>query len=105
MQFVIYDEGGAVNVTNSNNEIVFSNAAGPSNDTYIVNGETNACIQGGDNESEFFSSYFEGMRTQPQIHLTWGKFNYRQRKPGERMLPSGDEVPSPYGFPVEFRIR
>lgn len=86
-------------------EIVASWVQGNTNipGALTLQSEMVSAVQGGDSESEPYGGH--GMRNGPvnAIDRTWGLLNYWKRKPGDRMLPSGDITPSPYEFPVEFR--
>ncbi|MCJ7483696.1 MAG: hypothetical protein MUO31_12120 [Thermodesulfovibrionales bacterium] len=59
-----------------------------------LRGEGVESIQGGDNESDLgtSASVFAGRNITP-LDLKWGKFNYRLRKPGERIyIVSGNDA-------------
>ncbi|MCJ7483485.1 MAG: hypothetical protein MUO31_11020 [Thermodesulfovibrionales bacterium] len=61
-------------------------------DARNVRGEGAACIQGGDNESPAFGTIFGGHQIKP-LDLKWGKFNYKHRKPGEKIyIVSGNDA-------------
>jgi hypothetical protein len=70
-----------------------------------LTGEMISSVQGGENESDSYIN--NGFRSRPinALDRIWGEFNYWKRKPGDKILPSGDNTPSPFGFPVEFRKR
>ncbi|MFN7916900.1 MAG: hypothetical protein U0Q55_16265 [Vicinamibacterales bacterium] len=90
-----------------NNEIIASYALGNTDvaNAFTLQSEMVSAVQGGDSESEPYSR--NGMRNARVLDIdrVWGEFNYQKRRNGEKILPSGDITPSPFDFPVEFRLQ
>ncbi len=81
---------------NSNDELIRSGAgAGPLDDV-DTRGELVSSVQGGDNESAVYT-VFDGFPMN-DVDRIWGRFNYRKREPGSRIVLDG-----PYGHLYEIR--
>ena len=99
--FIITDgEAWAFDEENSYDEIIRSGAGTTAR--YDTSGELCASVQGGDNES-YLTTIFDGGQKFKDIDKIWGKFNYKKREPGSRILSPQWGNLNPYGFLFETR--
>ena len=86
---------------NSNDEIIRSGAGtgpSPSSDVYIE--ELTSSVQGGDNDG-YVGVFNKGSIS--KLDKVLGKFNYKKREPGSRILSPNWTDRNPYGFLFETR--
>ncbi len=80
---------------NSNDELIRSGAGTTAR--YDTSGELCASVQGGDNESAIIT-VFDGGHELNEVDRIWGRFNYKKREPGSRIVLDGS-----YGHLYEIR--
>ncbi len=82
---------------NSNDELIRSGAGCMYDNPAYMIGELCASVQGGDNESAIIT-VFDGGHELNEVDRIWGRFNYKKREPGSRMVLDGE-----YGHLYEIR--
>ncbi len=96
-------EAWAADDENDYDEIIRSGAGANPKFNYgsTVIAELVSSIQGGDNESNCPSVFVNGNMS--ELDRIWGKFNYKKREPGNRMISPHWTDRNPYGFLFETR--
>ena len=104
INFEITDEGAwAAEWANDYDEIIKSAGGATKYAEVDTRGELVSSVQGGDNEAPNVVSVVTGANKITEYDKIWGKFNYKKREPGSRMVSPHWTDRNPYGFLFETR--